>query len=345
MSSGRSPTIRPLKGANIGFGNVAEWAHQPAFAGRSEFALVAVAEPLPERRLQARALLPRARLYDGLEALLQGEPALDFVDICTPPRRHVPLTLAALKRGCHVLCEKPLALAPDEFREIEVTLAQTPAALVTVHNWKYAPLLALATAWLRAGTIGTLRHFSWEVYRTPASGGGLTQWRQDPAAAAGGILVDHGWHAFYLALAWAGAPRALKARLVKGPDSPTEVEAEVELQFPGATGRLFFTWRASERGNRGRLTGSAGEIRLEDDALIRLAGASVMESRAFPEKLSAGSHHPRWMAGVLAEFLEEIHDPERRGRNFQEAQTCASLIRLAYGSHEAQGAWLPLPSP
>jgi predicted dehydrogenase len=322
---------------------VAELAHLPAFASRPEFELVAVAEPLPARRHRAQDLLPGIRVYEDLATLLSRESALDFVDICTPPRSHTPLAVVALKRVCHVLCEKPLFLSAPEVQEIKEILTQVPpAVLVTANNWKYAPLLAKTTEMIRAGAIGRVQQLDWRVYRTDPGGGGLSPWRQDAATSMGGILVDHGWHAFYLLILWGGRPRAIKARLVRGPGSPVEIEAEVEMKFSEATGRLFLTWQASTRSNRGRLRGEAGEIILEDDILMRVIGDAVIESHRFPEKLSGRSHHPQWMAGVLEEFLQEINFPEKRGGNFQEAETCAHLIRLAYQSHESGGIWLHL---
>jgi len=325
---------------------VAELAHLPAFAFRPEFELVAVAEPLPERRDLARALLPRVRVYEDLANLLNRESALDFVDICTPPRSHTRLAVAALKRGCHVLSEKPLFLSAQEVQEIKEVLTQIPpAVLVTANNWKYAPLLAKTTEMIRAGAIGSVQKLDWQVYRTNPSGGGLSLWRQDPANSLGGIVVDHGWHAFYILISWVGMPKAIKARLVRGAASPVEIEAEVEMKFPEATARLFLTWQASQRSNQGRVLGTAGEIIMEDDILMRVVEDSVIESHRFPEKLSGGSHHPQWMAGVLEEFLQEINFPEKRGANFHEAETCSRLIRLAYQSHKSGGVWLNLSSP
>jgi predicted dehydrogenase len=250
--------------------------------------------------------------------------------------------VAALSRGLPVLCEKPLALASDDFQRLREASESTSAALVTVNNWKYAPLLNLARHWVQGGAIGVVRRLAWQVYRTTPSGGGLSAWRQDPASSLGGILVDHGWHAFYLFMEWGGgAPQALRAHLQYSALAPgVEVEAEVELRFPGASGRLFLTWQAEERENRGRITGTAGEIILADDRLSRFAFGKLMEERSFPEKLSRGSHHPAWMAGVFNEFLEEIKAPEKRGRNLREAEGCAALIRLAYRSHQLGGAWL-----
>ncbi len=332
----------PLLGALIGFGKVAEMAHIPAFAARQDFQIVAVADPLPERRERAKAILPQVRLYEHAEELLAREAALDFVDICTPPRDHTALALAALSRGCHVLCEKPLTLEPQDFLALKAAAAHAERTLVTVHNWKHAPLLAQARELARSGSIGAVQMVEWEVHRTSGGGGGLTAWRQEGDQGLGGILIDHGWHAFYLLMEWAGEiPKALNARLIFADDQTgVEQEAEVGLRFPTCQARLFLTWQAGERRNRGRLSGSRGEILMEDDRLILAPADLPAETWSFPAKVSAGSHHPDWMGGVLDEFLGEIAERGRRGRNLSEAELCARLIRLAYRSHREGGRWV-----
>jgi predicted dehydrogenase len=278
--------------------------------------------------------------------LLAAESPLDFVAVCSPPASHVELVRQALTAGCHVLCEKPLALDLAALAELEKLSRAHKRALVTVHNWKYAPLYRAAQAALTDGLIGEVQEITWEVHRTSTSGGGLTDWRHSGAAAAGGILVDHGWHAFYLLLGLAAElPAALRAHLTPAPEDPqgVEHEAEVELRFPRARVRLFLTWRAKARLNRGRLLGTAGELLLEDDRLLRRRDGQVELVAAFPEKLSGGSHHPEWTRGSWEEFATEIRDPALRGHNLAEAGHCARLISLAYRSHAAGGAWLPYP--
>jgi predicted dehydrogenase len=226
-------------------------------------------------------------------------------------------------------------------------MAQTDRTLVTVHNWKHAPLLSRGRELARSGAVGAVEMVEWEVHRTSGSGGGLTSWRQEEGQGLGGILIDHGWHAFYLLMGWAGeVPQALNARLNFGADQAgVEQEAKVRLRFPSSQGHLFLTWRAQERRNWGRLRGSAGEIVMADDRLVLAGRNRPEEIQDFPAKVSAGSHHPDWMAGVLEEFLAEIASHGLRGRNLREAELCALLIRLAHRSHQAGGARLNVSPP
>src|SRR4051812_35162989 len=98
---------RPLKGALIGFGFIAEKGHVPAYlAAPGSFEIVAVAEICAARRDKVKSLLPNARVYPDTKTLLQTERELDFVDIATPPCDHAAIAHAAFEHGLHVFCEK-----------------------------------------------------------------------------------------------------------------------------------------------------------------------------------------------------------------------------------------------
>ena len=96
-----------LRGAFVGFGNVAAEGHLPGWRLRKDVAIVAATDVASARRDAFSAACPGGRWYDSVDRLLAGE-ALDFVDICAPPGSHAALIRRALDAGFHVLCEKPL---------------------------------------------------------------------------------------------------------------------------------------------------------------------------------------------------------------------------------------------
>ena len=162
----------PLRGAIIGLGNAAVYAHLPVLQMSEDFSIDAIVEPVPERAEIGRRLLPQARIYPDMEALL-SEDAVDFVDICTPPCFHAEFVLAACRSGLHVLCEKPLSVCTERLREIQQLAEQTQRVVFTVNNWKYAPLWARTTELIQENRIGAIQSISLNVLRPPDCRWGL----------------------------------------------------------------------------------------------------------------------------------------------------------------------------
>ncbi len=322
-----------LHGAIIGFGEVARHGHWPAYRNARDVEIVAVVDPGEERRALAQKLIPEATVLTTLNELNE-KTGIDFVDICTPPALHGRLILEALDRGWNVLCEKPLLLDLNELERVRFAANESGLAIVPVHNWKYAPLVRHATKLLRADTIGQLRKVEIQTLRVQASAvADPTQpnWRRDPAVAGGGILMDHGWHAIYLAQHWLGGPAEITRVKLRseGRPAPTslEVEDEVELTLRFARGEadIFLTWRANQRRNSIRMIGEKGEILLDDDTL-KIGDETIR----FEFALSAGSHHADWFAAMLPDVIENFRRPETARESFEEAAGCLSIIRAAY---------------
>jgi len=325
---------RALRGAMIGFGSVAEHGHLPGWLARSDVEIVAVAEPDAGRRERACALLPGAAIAADPAAVLR-EARLDFVDIATPPTRHAALIEAAAQAGLHVLCEKPLVVTAQDLHRVRDAVARAGVALLTVHNWRHSDPYRRVRALLDAGAIGPLTSVAFETVRNGCARSAGSDWRTSGALAGGGILVDHGWHAFYLMLGLIGeSPQAIRATLARRryPDADVEDTAECAIEFPGVTARLFLTWAGDERRTQWSLRGRNGEIEVVDDRLsVRRRGEAPSTARC-AESLSGSSHHPRWFGAVIDEFCLAVADPTARAANLAEATRCVELLAGAYAS-------------
>jgi len=318
-----------LRGALVGFGQVAEKAHLPGFKERG-IELVAVAEANAQRREAAKALLPNARLYETYEALLDAEKSLDFVDVATPPFLHYQQVSAALARGLNCLCEKPLALAPEEAEALKRSASAAGKTIFTVHNWAYSPQWLKIRSLVESGAVGELRHVELHALRTKPAGGALPgDWRKQADQAGGGILVDHGWHNLYLLYRLLKAkPGRVMARLQPS-SGAVEEEATVFLEFPSASGMIYLTWRSGVRRNTALVVGSRAVLELLDDEIV-LRTETGAERISFDNPLSAGSSHPTWFSAMLPDFIDELSDPAKRGRNLEEAAFCLGIIHRAY---------------
>src|SRR5438045_586447 len=148
---------RPLKGALIGFGFIAEKGHVPAYlSAKSDFEIVAVVDTCAARRDKARELLPNARVYPDTKALLQTERELDFVDIATPPCDHAAIARVAFDHGLHVFCEKPIATSGADARAMLDHATAAKKVFFPSHNYKHAPVIKRIRSVLETGELGPI---------------------------------------------------------------------------------------------------------------------------------------------------------------------------------------------
>jgi predicted dehydrogenase len=322
-----------MRGAIVGFGEVACHGHWPAYARRPDVSIAAVVDHTAARRALARSLVPGVATFETLDQLAAAMP-VDFVDICTPPAFHPQPMLEAIARGWHVLCEKPFVLDPILLAQVRARALAAGVAVMPVHNWKFAPIIRNATRRYEGGLIGPLRLLDIEVSRLQAAPTAdavrANNWRRDPALAGGGILMDHGWHAVYLALHWfQQSPSDVNAWCHRPTGGAVEDEAEVMLTFPDGTASIHLTWNGEVRRNRIRLIGERGEIFIDDDTLTMSGGLPPVRLK-MPRALSAGSHHDDWFAAMLPGVLEAFHEPQQSRAAFDEAAECLAIIQQAY---------------
>jgi predicted dehydrogenase len=337
-----------LRGAFIGFGNVARNGHLPGWCSRGDVELVAAADPVGDQAEILAAAVPDLRLYNDPATMLETEKP-DFVDICTPPAGHAAMIRLAHEAGAHVLCEKPtVTRLPD--MEAAAALARTRGLILhSVHNWLKAPICRQITSLIEAGALGTVRKILWETMRTqPAitvTDDTGNNWRADPAIAGGGILLDHGWHALYCVTRWAGtAPQTVGATLErrKYTQWPLEDTAIVDLGFAAASAHIHLTWAAGQRANHIEIEGDHGRLSINGEQLVLITDEGLRQWSC-PPALTEGSHHPGWFAAVVEDFIGAIVAADRGNEgNLDEALLCAQLINKAQASSAAGGEPLAL---
>ena len=157
--------------------------------------LVAVAGQTPELAASAAASM-------GIEAVptwqeLVQRDDLDIIVVSTPPDVHAEQSIAAMRAGKHVLCEKPLAKTLDEAREMVAVAAETGVTLKCGFNHRHHPAVWKAHELLASGALGTPL-FGRCRYGICGRPGYEKEWRADPVRAAGGQYIEQGSHAIDL---------------------------------------------------------------------------------------------------------------------------------------------------
>ncbi|HLV79131.1 MAG TPA: Gfo/Idh/MocA family oxidoreductase [Chthonomonadaceae bacterium] len=170
-----------------------DYWHLPALQGHPAAVVTAVCGGKARDPEAVRAKYgPHAAYYTDMETMLDTAP-LDGVIVCTPNDLHYPATMAALRRGLHVTCEKPVALNAEQAWEMAET-AQA-SGLIGMCNFPYRdnPAAQRLHQFLKEGAIGTPLHVTGHYY-----GGyglrGRPGWRALRARSGAGILGDLGSH-------------------------------------------------------------------------------------------------------------------------------------------------------
>jgi predicted dehydrogenase len=349
---------RPLRGAVVGYGFIAERGHLPAYAGRephqAPLEIVAVADICPERRARARAALPSARVYDDHASLLEAEREyLDFVDITTPPCDHARIAHAALDRGLHVLCEKPLSTNVADARALCDHARKAKRVLYPCHNYQHAPVIRAVDRAIDAGVIGQVNLVTLQTFRSTHARGAPewhTDWRRDLRFSGGGVAMDHGSHTFYLAFAWLGAyPEAITAKMSTQGPYDTEDNFTCAVTFPRGMASAHLSWTAGIRKVIYTVHGPHGAIRVEDDdleiaAMERAPDGSVTWKRR-KHRVSSNwmdPSHVIWFRSLLDQFAAAIEARRYVGREAEDALRCVELITTAYASAREGSRELPL---
>jgi predicted dehydrogenase len=127
---------QPLRGIVIGAGSRGTDAYAPLLLEQPELGrIVAVAEPDPIRRrdFSKRYDVPSSTCYADWEALLSQTCMADFAIIATPDALHFEPALAAMKRGYHVLLEKPMAVGETDCEALVAESQRTGRLLQVCH--------------------------------------------------------------------------------------------------------------------------------------------------------------------------------------------------------------------
>ncbi len=159
---------RPLKAAVIGTGGISK--EHLAFLSSSDRAeLVGVCDLSPAAACYAAETFAGQAYTDYHRMLIEAQP--DVVHILTPPQTHFKLAADCLKRGTHVVCEKPVALNSSEFEQLWAVAQRCDRTLIEDHNYRFnEPVLAVQQL-LDEGAIGTVQEVEVRMALDIRSGG------------------------------------------------------------------------------------------------------------------------------------------------------------------------------
>ncbi len=246
--------------------------------------------------------------WQSLEAGLAA-CAAEAVYVATPVFLHAALTIAALRAGRHVLCEKPMALDYQQALNMQQAAEKTGRTLGIAYYRRMYPKVARARELLAAGAIGrpVFAEATSHDWFYPA--GAAREWLLDPAKAGGGPLYDIACHRIDLMNYLFGPPlRAAGYRSTLVHPIAVEDNATVLIEHDsGLRGMVDVRWHSRVARDEFRIRGTEGEMDLtplNSPALVYPGGAEELPA-------AANLHYP--CIEVFARAVLEGRPPRSSG--------------------------------
>lgn len=211
---------RPIRVGVIGLGFMG-LTHLRAYSRIPGVVIAAVSDPL-KKPVDGRIpgvsgnlsaadvwVLPRnTRFYEDAHAVLSN-PEVELVDLCVPTPLHVPLSVAALEAGKHVICEKPLARTVTEARKLVRAVERASTWFMPAMCMRFWPGWDWLAETIRRGTYGRVLAARFRRVSGPPAWSRSTYFRGDQS---GGALLDLHIHDTDFVQYCFGPPRAVFSR-------------------------------------------------------------------------------------------------------------------------------------
>lgn len=327
--------------------------HRIASRIDDHFELVAGAlSSTPEKSRESGEALGLPRVYDDFKQMAIREARLktgiEAVSIVTPNHVHYEAAREFLKRGIHVICDKPLTSTLADAKKLVKAAEKSDALFILTHNYTGYPMVRQAREMVATGQIGAIRVVQVEYpqdWLTVQQDFKQAEWRTDPArSGAGGSTGDIGTHAYNLACFVSGLEATELAADLDAfvPGRQVDDNAHVLLRFAGgAKGMLWSSQVApgNENALRLRVYGETGGLEWAQEDPNYLWHTPFGEPKRLITRGGAG-------AGAAAERVSRVPPghPEGYLEGFANIYTEAARAILAHRSGEAPEADVVFPT-
>lgn len=258
--------------AVVGLGGYAIGQVMPALvkAGRCHVAAVVSGNPEKAARVASAYGLPNDAIYnyDNFDEIANDD-RIDAVYIVLPTGLHADWTEKAFAAKKHVLCEKPMALSPEEGERMISASKRANRKLMLAYRCHFEPHNMQAMQLMRENAVGKIQTIETAQQYRMGPTHPSENWRVVRSLAGGGALEDYGIYGLQAALYLSGeTPSRIRAVTEQPKNDPrfTEIFASVrtDIDFPsGAKASLFTSYDAAVGRNSVTVRGDVGTLLMD----------------------------------------------------------------------------------
>ena len=318
--------MQKIKLGIIGFGNIGCGNHtKNIWKGKCpEVELAAVADHDPARLEACREMckeyqkeypdnnISEPLLFESAEAMMDAK-VVDAVLVAVPHYDHPGLTIKALERGLHVMCEKPAGVYTLQVREMMACADKHPELVFgMMFNQRTNPVFRKMREIIQSGELGEIRRTNWLItnwYR-PQYYYDSGAWRATWSGEGGGVLLNQCPHNLDLWQWICGMPKKVYTKMHFGKWHDIEVEDDVTTYVEyenGATGTFITTTGDTPGTNRFEVVCDGGTLICEDAKTLTLKKLEMTIDEYSRTNTTSAFGKPK----------AEIITPELEGENSQ----------------------------
>jgi len=322
-----------MRVAIIGCGSISS-THVKALIATGEdiVALCDIEEAKAEEKKQKYGL--SSAVYTDWKRMLD-EVRPDSVHICTPHYLHAAMAVEALGRGINVLCEKPLAITPEEIDAVIDAAGRSGASYGVCLQNRYEPNMKKLRA--LAEETGIDAAFATVVWKRNADYYAKGAWRGRWDTEGGGVMINQALHTLDLMQWVCGMPAYVTSNIsndhLKG---AIEVEDTATALFELPDGRKFnfFATTAGGADFPVRIT-----ARLSDKSIVNAENKVMLRDKEIISTDEvAGTEQKAVWGGCHKLLIEDFYDCIRTGRHFAiDAEEASKVIRLILSMYASKG--------
>ena len=221
--------MKQYKVAIIGNGMICNAAHIPAYKAMGDkVKIVAVADIREEAAKETAERHGIPKYYVDPYKMLEEEKP-DIISVCTPNAYHKEYTLAGFRAGCHVVCEKPVAVTCADAEEMFNAAEKAGKHLFVIQSLRFTGNFKAAAGLAKSGCLGDIYYADLNLVRRR----GVPRWGMFHMAKenVGGAFCDLGVHMCDYLMSISGNPKMVS---VSGSAVTRIVNKEKNIEFSNA---------------------------------------------------------------------------------------------------------------
>ena len=299
----------------LGLGNMGSSHAKKIFQGECpEIELTAVADRKPDRIDWAKENLAGVPVFETAEELIDSG-LIDALLVAVPHYDHPKYSIMAMRKGLHVMCEKPAGVYTNQVLEMNKVADECGVVFAIMMNQRTNCIYRKMREIVKSGELGAIRRTSWIItdwYR-PQAYYNSGDWRATWSGEGGGVLLNQCPHNLDLWQWICGMPKTVEAKLHFGKWHDIEVEDDVTAYVEyenGATGTFITTTGDCPGTNRFEITLEKGKIIADKDVLTMWKSETDMTEPEFSAINTAPFGHMKY---VVTEVETDGENPKHMG--------------------------------